>query len=104
MPHNLLLDSARRRHEKAVDTTSGAIVGYARWILPESCKTESESKSAEKLWPEACLSPVDDRQAAQFDLEYAQADWNYNKATEPMDARVTAMKDRLKKQKDYMSK
>ncbi|KAK0622750.1 hypothetical protein B0T14DRAFT_535825 [Immersiella caudata] len=45
-PRNLLRNRATARHEKAVDTTTGKVVGYARWSLPEGYPD---------AWPEAII-------------------------------------------------
>ncbi|KAF2421086.1 hypothetical protein EJ08DRAFT_690256 [Tothia fuscella] len=40
-PWNLLQSPARNRHQKVVDGSTGDIVGYARWILPEYMDADS---------------------------------------------------------------
>ncbi|KAF9873405.1 acetyltransferase [Colletotrichum karsti] len=37
IPNNLLKDRETLRHYKAVDPETGALMGYARWMLPASC-------------------------------------------------------------------
>ena len=39
-PRNLLTARDVRRHQKVVDSATGELVGYARWILPESLAHE----------------------------------------------------------------
>lgn len=55
LPQNLINNRDKRRHQKAVDTTTGKVVGYARWVLPDDGSIQ---------WPEAqVLEPsVEDRE------------------------------------------
>ncbi len=51
VPRNLLSDRAVLRHQKAVDPRTGALVGYARWRLPDAAATSTED--GEAAWPDA---------------------------------------------------
>lgn len=35
VPRNLLQERSTLRHQKAVDPETGALMGYARWVLPQ---------------------------------------------------------------------
>jgi hypothetical protein len=45
LPHVLVTGREKRRHVKAVDDSTGAVIGYARWILPDG--------DDRITWPEA---------------------------------------------------
>lgn len=67
MPNNLLTDRAVRRHQKVVDSTTGGIVAYARWILPES---HADS------WLEAQVPNVTDEEMKLFSVRHKEAEWS----------------------------
>jgi len=46
LPRNLITGRMTKRHQKAIDISTGQIVGYARWLLPESAPPSLQ-------WPEA---------------------------------------------------
>ncbi|KAI0005821.1 hypothetical protein F4779DRAFT_633168 [Xylariaceae sp. FL0662B] len=50
MPRNLLRHRQTLRHQKAVDASSDAVVGYARWILPSA---RAVTAGGEPEWAEA---------------------------------------------------
>lgn len=56
-PQNLLAQRLVRRHQAVVDTTTGDIVGYARWILPEEHADD---------WLEAQTPAVSDAERTRF--------------------------------------
>lgn len=66
MPVNLLKERNVRRHQKVIDTSTGQIVGYARWILPES---HADS------WLDAQVPDVSEQDKARFQTAFAAADW-----------------------------
>ncbi|KAJ5107835.1 hypothetical protein N7456_004510 [Penicillium angulare] len=66
MPQSLQTDRAVRRHEKVIDSATGGIVGYARWILPES-----HSGS----WIEAQIPDVTVEESKAFAANFNKADW-----------------------------
>lgn len=65
-PRNLLQMRDVRRHQKVVDTESGDIVGYARWVLP---------KSHAGKWPEAQTPDVDDETRQRFQKEFGDVEY-----------------------------
>ena len=67
MPSNLLTDRAVRRHQKIVDSTTGGIVAYARWILPES---HADS------WLEAQVPDVNEDEMKLFLARRKEANWS----------------------------
>lgn len=61
-PRNLLRDRATTRHQKTVNPVTGALVGYARWILPEG---HSAAENGEPAWPEAQVPAVSGEEEGQ---------------------------------------
>ena len=96
-PYNLLKDPARYRHLKAVDIMSGAIVGYARWILPEA-------DTEDKLWSSARVPAVSQENEREAKREFDAADWNFDHAMDVLDPPMNEMKHRLMKEKRYLRK
>ena len=67
-PANLLREREIRRHQKVVDTSTGEIVGYSRWIVPESHKGE---------WLEAQVPDVSKEEHTGFLETHAKTDWTH---------------------------
>lgn len=60
LPWNLIDGRASKRHQIAVDTTTGEAVAYARWILPEHLVSKEPV-----VWPEAQVQePTEEDKAA----------------------------------------
>ncbi|KAE8155001.1 hypothetical protein BDV25DRAFT_170325 [Aspergillus avenaceus] len=55
-PRSLLRNRECLRHQKAVDTNAGGVVGYARWVLPGSRSCNGDCSI---VWAEAQVSPAD---------------------------------------------
>lgn len=70
-PRNLLRNREKTRHQKAVDPTTGAVVGYARWILPDD---HLVGKNGGIGWIEAQVPDVSDAERKRFD-ELAESAW-----------------------------
>lgn len=47
LPWNMISHRATKRHLKVIDNTTGAIIGYGRWVLPNSLGLEA--------WPDASV-------------------------------------------------
>ncbi|KAK1496930.1 acetyltransferase [Colletotrichum abscissum] len=69
MPNNLLRDPAALRHQKAVDSETGELVGYARWELPAGHR-DAAAWAGSKIAEDA-VSP-EERRAIQ---ERSDAAW-----------------------------
>lgn len=93
MPKNLLTDRHRRRHEMVVHVPGGEVVGYARWILPESHSEE---------WLEAQTADVSDDERARFAEAHAAADWA-SRDLDDMDDPVHEMLRKHEPKGPYMS-
>ncbi|KAH7141744.1 hypothetical protein EDB81DRAFT_797567 [Dactylonectria macrodidyma] len=79
MPKSLLTERDLRRHQKVIDSESGEIVGYARWILPVSHKGE---------WLESQTPDVSDEMKKGFNASYLKANWNYRKDMGALDDHI----------------
>ncbi|KPM34331.1 hypothetical protein AK830_g12240 [Neonectria ditissima] len=87
LPKLMLTERDIRRHQKVVDTASGEIVGYARWILPESRKSD---------WLEAQTPDVGDEDKKRFEKDFDAADFNYRKDMEVLDDHVHEWRTKYK--------
>ncbi len=65
LPRNLTTGRETKRHQKAVDVSTGQIVGYARWLLPESEKREKGFE-----WPEAQVAEPSVEEKEEFEKKY----------------------------------
>ncbi|KAL4968076.1 GNAT family N-acetyltransferase [Aspergillus stella-maris] len=85
-PRNLLRDREIMRHQKAVDSRTGEIVGYARWVLPSSGKFPQGSIP----WQEAQVPPVNADEEAQFAKQAETAWWSPRSDMMNMDDEIQA--------------
>ena len=97
MPQNLLTDTSQRRHQKAVDVNSGDVVGYMRWILPDT-----STETPDDMWPAAKVPSVNVNRAREAKREFDAADWSWDHALDKLDEPLTKMKTQLMKQKKYL--
>jgi hypothetical protein len=95
MPNNLLNDRAHKRHLKAVDTETGAIVGYARFLVPDRLAGD---------WLEAQTPDVSETDKKKFDELFATADWTFRRGTGNIDEPVHPIMEKYKSRKEYMGK
>ncbi|KAG9584851.1 hypothetical protein KCU77_g6187, partial [Aureobasidium melanogenum] len=61
LPWNLVTGRASKRHQIAVDNTTGEAVAYARWILPEHLASADLV-----VWPEAQVQEPTEGDKAVF--------------------------------------
>jgi hypothetical protein len=95
MPWNLLKDRERPRHTKALDPETGKILGYARWILPQS-KIGS--------WPEVQVPEVSKDEARKHLEIYTTAPWNTRSDMDVLDDPVHVIQNKILKEKQYLGK
>ncbi|KAF3015347.1 hypothetical protein E8E14_010845 [Neopestalotiopsis sp. 37M] len=93
MPNNLLNDRAHKRHLKAVDTETGAIVGYARFLVPDRLAGD---------WLKAQTPDVSETDKKKFDELFATADWTFRRGTGNIDEPVHPIMEKYKSRKEYM--
>ncbi|KAL6799952.1 hypothetical protein J3E68DRAFT_397018 [Trichoderma sp. SZMC 28012] len=97
-PRRLISDHATARHQKAIDPQTERLVGYARWVLPDSYATTADG---EPTWPEA-LGPVVSPEEAEEIKRIAEATpLNANNETDPLDNNVTKMKNEVLEGKTF---
>lgn len=90
-PKNLLTKREVRRHQKIVHLETGDIVGYARWILPESHKD---------AWLEAQTPDVSDEQKEAFAKRHAETDWNPREDNDKLDDHIDGWREKHKQEMD----
>ncbi|CZR58595.1 uncharacterized protein PAC_08487 [Phialocephala subalpina] len=98
-PRNLLRDREKTRHQKAVDPATGAIVGYARWILPSGHFT-AEDGSPE--WAEAQVADVSDDEKKQFKGLAESAWWNGRSGLDRLDDKNVEIMNSILAEKPYI--
>lgn len=119
-PRNLLRNRATARHQKAVDTATGKILGYARWSIPASHATitvtaitspenTSEDTSLEKegngtpAWPEALVPAVSAEEEAEISRVADTAVWDPDFTSDPLLDGVREIEKEILGRKTYMS-
>jgi hypothetical protein len=98
-PHMLLVDTAHRRHQKAIDVETGAVVGYVRWCLPKLDDVDTSG-----LWPEALVPHVSDKREREAEREYDAADYSFDRSLDELDKPADEMMDKILDQKKYIGK
>ncbi|CAM1508899.1 Fc.00g026380.m01.CDS01 [Cosmosporella sp. VM-42] len=93
MPKVLLTDRIVRRHQKIVHSATGDIVGYARWILPDSHASS---------WLEAQVPDVSEMEKTQFEEAYAGAVWNLRPELDVLDEPILEMQRKHEPKRLFM--
>jgi hypothetical protein len=104
-PYNLIKDPEHRRMEKVVDVSTGELVGFANWILPDAGAVEggeNEKQEIGKLWPEALGPEVDDDTRKLLKKRFEDADWEFERAP-VTDESLIGLSDRLRGDKKWIS-
>ncbi|KAI2613451.1 acyl-CoA N-acyltransferase [Hypoxylon sp. NC1633] len=99
MPRNLLRNREATRHQKAIDPASGAVVGYARWILPS---TRTVSEQGEPEWIEGQVPDVSVEERTTFESLASTAWWEPRDDMGGLDAQNTVIRDRILAEKPYI--
>jgi len=99
MPRNLLNDRHIKRHQKAVEPATGRLVGYARWILPESHAVGVDGGPA---WPEAVVPAVDAAEEAEMQRVADTAIWDPNEESDGLVKPVQEAKREILARKEYI--
>ncbi|KAL7942562.1 hypothetical protein V8C42DRAFT_331352 [Trichoderma barbatum] len=98
-PRRLINDRANSRHQKAIDPQTGRLLGYARWILPESYATAPDGKP---VWPEAMGPLVGPEEEAEIKRIAEATPWDPNNESDPLDNKINKIKDELMQRKPYI--
>ncbi len=103
-PRNLLRNRATARHQKAVDTVTGEILGYARWSIPASAGNPSEKEDNGGLtWPEALIPAVSAEEEAEISRMADTAVWDPDDASDSLMDGAREIKNEILARKTYMS-
>ncbi|KAH7173427.1 acyl-CoA N-acyltransferase [Fusarium flagelliforme] len=86
-PKNLLTDREVRRHQKAVHNETGDIVGYARWIMPESHKDS---------WLIAQTPDVSDEEREMFTKRHSEAEFEPRTDNDKLDDHMGGWREKYK--------
>ncbi|KAH8123689.1 hypothetical protein ACSS6W_007302 [Trichoderma asperelloides] len=98
-PRRLISERETSRHQKVVDTETGRLLGYARWVLPESYAVLADGRPA---WPEAMVPAVSPEEEAEIKRVAEATEWNPNNDTDPLDEAVTNIKNKIMARKPYL--
>jgi hypothetical protein len=98
-PRNLLSDRETRRHQKAVDADTGRIVGYARWILPES---RARLEDGSLAWPEAVVPGVGEEEEAEIRRVAGTVHWDPNEESDHLADEVQRARKEILGRGEYM--
>lgn len=100
-PRNLLRNRELLRHEKAVDSFTGEIIGYARWALPTGTSTDADGRPE---WPEAQVPAVGKDEETRFEVLAESAWWYPKSEMSHMDDEINAIAERILSEKNYLRK
>ena len=89
-PKQLITERHRRRHLKVVDEQSQALVGYARWILPEI-------EGVADLWGEAKLPAATEEEERRAEEQFGFSKWTVVGQASDTEDPITDARDRLLK-------
>ncbi|KAH6645858.1 hypothetical protein BKA67DRAFT_695810 [Truncatella angustata] len=93
IPTNLLNDRATKRHQKVVDTQTGTVIGYARWIMPDRLTGD---------WLEAQAPEVSKEEEKEFMEQFCSADWMRQPDRTGLGQPLADIMERLLRAKDYI--
>lgn len=107
-PRTLVRNRATARHQKAVDTATGQILGYVRWTIPESHSIIAPvpgqvGEEGTPAWPEAQVPAVSPEEEYEISRVAAAAVWDPDCTAHPLDDRAQEVKNELLGRKTYMS-
>jgi GNAT superfamily N-acetyltransferase len=97
MPHTLVLDATHRRHQKVIDTQTGAVVGYARWTLPEL-----DTEDVTSIWPTARVTPVTEEKALEAEREFSAADCSFDHSLDELDKPIDEIMAKIMNERKYI--
>lgn len=104
MNYRLMQDRDVVRHQKAVDPDTGALLGYARWILPRSRVSEGGGGDGyEPEWKEAQIPEISPEELERFKEASNAVEWNARKDMHDLDSKNEAAMKRIMSQRDYLS-
>lgn len=119
-PRTLLRNRETARHQKAVDTATGEILGYARWSIPTSyatiattaatatenpdeCTTTEKEHKVTPAWPEALVPAVSAEEEAEILRVAETAVWDPDFTSDPLLDGVREIREEIASRKPYIS-
>lgn len=86
MPRDLLDDDrTTKRHQKAIETETMSLVGYARWKIPASHARKPDGSMA---WEEAVIPLVESEEEAEIRKIASSAVWDPNNDADELEVPV----------------
>ncbi|KAB8268080.1 acyl-CoA N-acyltransferase [Aspergillus minisclerotigenes] len=98
-PRSLLNSRKNTRHLKAVDPLTGELVGYARWILPD---THLVAEDGTPQWGEAQIPDVSEEEKIRFQALAESAWWGGRSDMDSIDDLNDEVMRRILVQRPYM--
>ncbi|KAL5319711.1 hypothetical protein ACEPPN_012767 [Leptodophora sp. 'Broadleaf-Isolate-01'] len=92
IPRNLLASRPTTRHQKAIDPSTGNIVGYARWTIPASHAADSDGKP---VWGDAMVPAVGEEEEIEIRRVAATADWDPNQESDELLVESRAIEEEI---------
>lgn len=71
-PRNLITSRERKRHQMVVETETGEVVGYARWLVPDKLQRDDKDGRA-VFWPEAQIPEPTPELREKYEAEWKTA-------------------------------
>ncbi|KAI0469234.1 acyl-CoA N-acyltransferase [Xylaria cf. heliscus] len=96
---NMLRNREQTRHIKAVDPSSGKLVGYARWILPPGHTVRGDGAPE---WEEGQVPDVSDDEKRRFEELALSARWDARSGVSGMDDKNYAVMNPILAEKPYI--
>ena len=72
LPQNLISGRERKRYQKVIETGTGEIVGYSRWLLPPRLQGREAGGKA-TFWPEAEIPEPTPEQREHYEAKWKSA-------------------------------
>ncbi|KAJ5636272.1 uncharacterized protein N7484_009585 [Penicillium longicatenatum] len=99
-PRNMLNNREALRHQKAMDTETGRILGYARWRLPPSYGISPDDGTP--IWPEAQVPAVEPEEEAEIRRLAETVVWDPNDDADELLDRVKALEKEVTPKTPYI--
>ncbi|RDW65748.1 GNAT family N-acetyltransferase [Aspergillus mulundensis] len=100
-PRSLSQNRQTMRHQKAIDPTTGEVVGYARWVLPEGLDQNAAGREG-VAWPDAQVPRIPQEEEKEFEKRALSAWWSPRTDMGAMDDQIHAIADRHVRGKVYI--
>jgi hypothetical protein len=102
-PYNLTKDPVHIRREKAVDVSTGELVGFASWYLPEN-EDWADKQKIYQMWPEARVPEVNEEKQQRLKKKFDEADWASDSVMNILSPPVKEMRIKLKGDQNWLRK